>query len=219
MEPSDFELLAAWGAGDRTAGSALFARHFDAVYRFFRSKVAEADIEDLVQRVFLGCIEGRERFRGESSFRTYLYHVAGFQLYAHFRARRGAQLVGLPTTSVRNLRDLGTSPTGVIARNEQRRSLLAALQGLPIDLQIAVELRYWEQLTEQEIGVVLGIARGTVAGRLRRAMDVVEMLKRPEGKTLEWKRDLSSPDGVLRTIVGFANTAGGTVLIVAAPTA
>ncbi|MGH7309595.1 MAG: RNA-binding domain-containing protein [Candidatus Rokuibacteriota bacterium] len=44
-------------------------------------------------------------------------------------------------------------------------------------------------------------------------MDLVGILKRPEGKTLEFKRDLSSPDGALKTIVAFANTAGGTMLI------
>lgn len=44
-------------------------------------------------------------------------------------------------------------------------------------------------------------------------MDLLELLKRPEGKTLEFKRDLSSPKGLLRTLVAFANTAGGTVLI------
>jgi ATP-dependent DNA helicase RecG len=44
-------------------------------------------------------------------------------------------------------------------------------------------------------------------------MDLLDLLKRPEGKTLEFKRDLSSPDGVLRTVVAFANSAGGTVLI------
>ena len=44
-------------------------------------------------------------------------------------------------------------------------------------------------------------------------MDLLELLKRPEGKTLEFKRDLSSPEGALRTIVAFANTAGGTLLI------
>jgi hypothetical protein len=32
-------------------------------------------------------------------------------------------------------------------------------------------------------------------------MDLLEILKRPEGKTLEFKRDLSSPDGALRTII------------------
>ena len=44
-------------------------------------------------------------------------------------------------------------------------------------------------------------------------MDLLDLLKRPEGKTLEFKRDLSSPDGVLKTIVAFANTSGGTVLV------
>jgi predicted HTH transcriptional regulator len=44
-------------------------------------------------------------------------------------------------------------------------------------------------------------------------MDLVELLRLPEGKTLEFKRDLTSVDGVLRTAVAFANTAGGKLLI------
>jgi predicted HTH transcriptional regulator len=44
-------------------------------------------------------------------------------------------------------------------------------------------------------------------------MNLIDLLKRPEGKTLEFKRDLSSPLGVLRTIVAFANTAGGVLLL------
>jgi len=44
-------------------------------------------------------------------------------------------------------------------------------------------------------------------------VDLLETLRRPEGKTLELKRDLSSPDGLLRTIVAFANMAGGTILV------
>lgn len=44
-------------------------------------------------------------------------------------------------------------------------------------------------------------------------MDLLDALRRPEGKTLEFKRDLSSPDGLLRTVVAFANTSGGVVLV------
>ena len=44
-------------------------------------------------------------------------------------------------------------------------------------------------------------------------MDLLDLLKRPEGKTLEFKRDLSAPEGALKTIVAFANTAGGILLI------
>lgn len=44
-------------------------------------------------------------------------------------------------------------------------------------------------------------------------MDLTELLQRHEGKTLEFKRDLSSPDRLLRSVVAFANTSGGTILI------
>lgn len=44
-------------------------------------------------------------------------------------------------------------------------------------------------------------------------MNAYELLKCPESKTLEFKRDLSSPDGVLRTIIAFANTSGGSLII------
>lgn len=44
-------------------------------------------------------------------------------------------------------------------------------------------------------------------------MELTDILKTPEGKTLEFKRDLSSPQGFIRTVTAFANTAGGIVLI------
>ena len=39
-------------------------------------------------------------------------------------------------------------------------------------------------------------------------MDLAETLRKPEGKTLEFKRDLSSPDRFLHTVVAFTNTSG-----------
>ena len=44
-------------------------------------------------------------------------------------------------------------------------------------------------------------------------MEISQLLVLPEGKTLEFKRNLSSPKPVLRTLVAFANTAGGTLII------
>jgi len=44
-------------------------------------------------------------------------------------------------------------------------------------------------------------------------MDLIELLRKPEGKTLELKRDLSSPNPFLRSVVAFSNTSGGTILI------
>lgn len=44
-------------------------------------------------------------------------------------------------------------------------------------------------------------------------MNLIDLLKRDEGKTLEFKRDLSARQGLLRTVVAFANTAGGILLV------
>lgn len=44
-------------------------------------------------------------------------------------------------------------------------------------------------------------------------MKIEELLTRPEGKTLEFKQDLSSPKNILKTMTAFANTAGGVILI------
>ena len=71
----DFELLDAWRAGSREAGSELFERHFPGLFWFFRNKAGES-AEDLVQQTFLSVVESRDRFRKDASFRTYLFTVA-----------------------------------------------------------------------------------------------------------------------------------------------
>jgi len=48
---------------------------------------------------------------------------------------------------------------------------------------------------------------------LSSTMVLLEILRRPEGTTLEFQRDLSSPDGALETIIALTNTAGGTLLV------
>jgi len=164
---TDFDLLEAWRAGDEQAGRELFSRHFDSVYRFFRNKVGEA-AEDLTQQTFMGCVKGRDSFRGESSFRTYIFMIARKRLYSHLRDhQRKPAAVEFHSTSVA---DLGLqSPSRAIAVREEQRLLLKALRSLPIDMQVALELFYWEELTVAEIGEVLEVPIGTVKSRLQRA--------------------------------------------------
>ncbi len=167
----DNELLAAWVAGDRRAGQTLFERHYDALDRFFVNKVGDR-AGDLVQRTFVACIEAAPRFRGDSSFRTFLFAIARNQLLKHLRdhGRERARLD--PATT--SICDLDPSPSVLAAGREQERQLLAALRRLPIDEQVALELHYWEQLPSAEIAVVLDIPIGTVKSRLRRARDRLE---------------------------------------------
>lgn len=136
-----------------------------SLYRFFRNKLG-GDIDDLIQRVFLACVESRDAFRKEASFRTYLFAVARNELHGHFRRERREARLDFGELSVE---DLGPSPSQLVAHREEQRLLLRALRMIPLDYQIALELFYWEQLTGPELAAVLDIPEGTGRTRLRRA--------------------------------------------------
>jgi len=164
---SDFELLEAWRAGDEGAGRELFGRYFDAVYRFFRNKVDDA-AEDLTQQTFMGLVAGRDRFRGDSSFRTYLFMIARKRLYSYLRSLdREREPVEMAQVSVV---ELGfESPSRAVAVRQEQQLLLQALRRLPVEMQVALELFYWEELSIPEIAEVLETPVGTVKSRLQRS--------------------------------------------------
>lgn len=166
-EPSDFQLLEAWRGGDEASGRVLFGRYFDSVYRFFRNKVDDA-AEDLTQQTFMGLTQGKDHFRGEASFRTYLFMIARKRLYSYLRkAQRDHDAAPWGMSSVA---DLGlASPSRAMARHQEQRLLLLALRRLPVEMQVALELFYWEELTVTEIAEVLETPVGTVKSRLQRA--------------------------------------------------
>jgi RNA polymerase sigma-70 factor (ECF subfamily) len=168
---SDFDLLDAWRDGDTAAGNELFARHFDSVCRFFRNKVGDG-VDDLIQRVFLACVESRDKFRKEASFRTYLFTLARNELYANFK-RQGRQQARIDPLEA-SVHDLAPSATAIVAQRAEERLLLEALRRIPVDHQIALELYYWEDLPAPELARILGVPEGTIRTRLRRAKSLVE---------------------------------------------
>ena len=200
----DFELLTAWRDGDADAGRELFSRHFDGVYRFFRNKVGGA-AEDLTQQTFMGIVKGKDSFRGDSSFRTYLFMVARKRLYSFLRENhRKPDAVEFHSTSVADLG--GLSPSRAVAVREEQKLLLLGLRQLPVEMQVALELFYWEDMSVTEIAEVLEIPVGTVKSRLQRArsrLDEViaqlagsEALHRSTMDNFEkWARDLQAHMG------------------------
>ncbi len=178
----DATLLEAWRGGDRGAGEQLFERYFDALYRFFERK-GIADVGDLVQRTLLACVEGRDRFRGASSFRTFLYAIARHELFGYFRGQRQRQAIDFGVSS---LADLAPGPSTQARARSERELLLAGLRVIPLELQLALELRFWEGLSGPDLAIALDVPEGTVRSRLRRALEALrEALARHEaGATL-----------------------------------
>ncbi|MEZ4454623.1 MAG: sigma-70 family RNA polymerase sigma factor [Nannocystaceae bacterium] len=177
-KPTDFDLLDAWRSGDRNAGNVLFERHFEAICRFFANKVND-NVDDLIQKTFLGCIEGRDRFRKQASFRTYLFAVAHNVLRAHFRDLRRLHTSQSgsdpddPDFSTTSLDDLAPSPSSVLAIHEEQRLLLEALRRIPLESQVVLELFYWEDMAASDLAQILGIPEGTARSRIRRARDLL----------------------------------------------
>lgn len=208
---ADLELLDAWRGGDDAAGEALFDRHFEAVYRFFCNKVGR-DVDDLVQQTFLGCLEARERLRGDASFRTFVFAVARKQLL-RYREGRYRGHAG-PDFQDSRVADLEASPTQLVVEHEEQALLLRALRRLPLDLQIAVELFYWESLRGADLALVLDIPHGTVRSRLRRARELlrkeVEQLAEDAALVESTLGDFERWMGSVQRKAGLAGLAGET---------
>jgi RNA polymerase sigma-70 factor (ECF subfamily) len=161
------ELLRAWQAGDVDAGDRLFRRHFASVRRFFRNKVPATEVEDLVQATFEACFGHSTQFRGESRFVCYLLAIARSQLHRWLR-RRDPLRTALELEQS-SLLELGVSPSDIVGGRERQQLVIDALRRIPLELQVVLELYYWEGLTGPEIAVVVDIDPVTVRTRLHRA--------------------------------------------------
>jgi RNA polymerase sigma factor (sigma-70 family) len=166
QDQEDAAHLQAWRAGDVAAGQALFARYYEPVARFFHNKVGDRS-QDLIQRTFLACVEGASRFRGDGSFRSYVFAVAYRQLCRHYRDHAGDR-VDLESMSSMAL---DASLSGMIVAREELRLFLAGLREIPLELQVVLELHYWEQCSVLEMAAALEIPEGTVKSRLRRGRE------------------------------------------------
>ncbi len=162
----DAARLKAWANGDAAAGRALVEENFDIVRRFFVTKVADADAEDLIQATFTAGLESVDRFRGDAPFRAYLMGVARRVLFRFLSRKYRDSPIDALSESVA---DLGVSPPSAIESDQRRQLLLRALRSLPVDDQVAVELYYWESYRIAEVAVVLELSFTATKTRLFRA--------------------------------------------------
>ena len=185
-ELDDIALLTRWRDGDSDAGQVLFERHFDSIYGFFETKCA-ADADELTQSTFLACMRARTQFRAESSFRTYLFTIARNELYRILRTRqrKDAKL----DFELSSIAELVSTPGTRMARNQEHRQLLGALQHLPVEQQTLLELHYWEEMDIAQLAEVFDAPTATIRTRLHRAR-----------KALRDKMEGSAPQEVLQTL-------------------
>jgi RNA polymerase sigma factor (sigma-70 family) len=206
MTRDDATLLSRWAAGDAEAGRALVEAHFDRVYRFFRSKL-DRGAEDLTQEVFAACVAEPAAFRGESSFRAFLLGVARRMLWKHYRKREreGRALERQWITAEL----IEPSPSAAVAATSEVELLGRALRRLPLDLQIVLELHYWEAASTAEIAQIVEIPVGTVKTRLMRARTLLRERIAELDATPQLRR--STLEGLEGWVTRVRDAAGGGV--------
>src|SRR3954469_551453 len=87
-EQKDLELIARWKAGDERAATELVERHAAALARFAVSTGERNEVDELVQDTFVRAFNSLDGFRGESSFRTWLFTIQRRLLLDRRRAEK-----------------------------------------------------------------------------------------------------------------------------------
>jgi RNA polymerase sigma-70 factor (ECF subfamily) len=180
----DLRLIESYRSGRPEAFEEL-VRSYDQQVRRILSQlnVQTGDVEDLAQEVFLRIFRNLHRFRGQSSFYTWLYRITVNVFFDHNKKRKRAdvRLARLQNAlvDVTNVRHDGDDPFFACANAMTRDEFAKAIDALPEAFRTVVAMREVEDLSYEEIAVQTGISIGTVRSRLSRARARLKELLRP----------------------------------------
>ncbi len=164
----DAGVLASCQQGDREAFRLLFEAYKDRVYSvalyFFGGDAAQA--ADITQQVFLKLFTKITQFRSEAEFTTWLHRLTINACVDEQRKLRRLMQFDEPDILMRPY--TGAAQDERYARREQATRVQAAVAELKPKLRVAILLKYFEDLSYEEMAQALGCSKGTVASRLNR---------------------------------------------------
>jgi RNA polymerase sigma-70 factor (ECF subfamily) len=187
---SDADLMAGVAAGDERALAALYDRHADAAFRLAYRLLGDRGLaEEVLQETMLAVWNKAEQYdQGIASLAAWLMTIARNRSVDRLRAR-ARRPVSLPLAAAddRDQRRLTLDaaieagqlvaaaptpldPEALLDAAWLRGAVRGALDGLPQPERRALELAYYEELTQTEIAARLGWPLGTVKTRTRRAL-------------------------------------------------
>ena len=166
-ELSEETLLERWRAGDREAADELLKRCKPLVAGFFRRRTAD-NVDELVQRTLVACLQAITNFEGRSSFKSFLLGIARNQFLMSLRSNRPRE----QATSVSTFPE--DSPSQLVASKEELRILAQALNATSPPFREVLKMFYWDDLSVEEIARTLALPSGTVKSRLGRGRSMIK---------------------------------------------
>jgi RNA polymerase sigma-70 factor (ECF subfamily) len=168
---TEARLLARAQAGDVGAFEQLSSAYADRLFMLLLRLLGDrGEAEDVAQEVMLRAWQGISRFRGQSSYFTWLYRIAVNEANRALekRARRPAG-VPLGPDELQLPAPGAADPSQHAENSELRRALAKALAELPPALRTAIVLRDVEGLSTQEAAEIAGVGQAAFKSRLHQA--------------------------------------------------
>ncbi|MEW6282302.1 MAG: sigma-70 family RNA polymerase sigma factor, partial [Candidatus Eremiobacterota bacterium] len=180
MSDSEQDLVERCLAGDQTAWEELYRAYQGRVRQVIGWKrwgFSPIEVEDGVQEVFLEFVRSLPRYRGEASLSTYLTRLARNRCISHLRKKtalkRGKEELGFALeerhanedTPVALAIENGAGPEEALLAQEEAVRVGGALTALGEECREILRLRYFRQLSYNEICTALDLPLGTVCSR------------------------------------------------------
>ncbi|MCI0539774.1 MAG: sigma-70 family RNA polymerase sigma factor [Verrucomicrobiales bacterium] len=189
---AEAELLARCRRGDARAWDELFNWHYSAAGRFIFQLAADftrEDVEEICQETFLSVIRNLDSFDGRSQLQTWLFRIAANKARDYRERQRAAKRGGGQTPLSLQAEDPETrlaldppsplpGPDDALLSAERMMLLREALDQLGDPCRQVIELRYFGDLTYEEIGASLDLNIKTVSSRLSKCLDRLEEIAR-----------------------------------------
>lgn len=156
--------------------------HYAQICRFFQRQGEKLeDATELTQNTFISVYKGLKEFRGESSFKTWLFSIAKNVLRDEQEKRRARKRQGITLSLDQNsqtdspedspplanqIADTSPDPLKAVLRKEKLEKLREAMQQLPEKMRYCAELRVIGDLSYQQIAELMGIEVNTVKAHL-----------------------------------------------------
>jgi RNA polymerase sigma-70 factor, ECF subfamily len=165
----DDSLIARFLGGDRAAFDSLFEKYQDYVYNIVHGIVGkQEEAHDVTQEVFVQVYKALPTFRRGSRFATWLYRIAVNRAVDAARASKAWRWLPLMET-LRATPDPADTPARSLDRKADQESVQQVLQLVPIQHRDVLVLRYYQDLSIEEIAEVLSCSVAAAKVRLHRA--------------------------------------------------
>ena len=153
----DQELIERWKGGDQRAATTLVARHAGSLARFAAGSGEREGVDELVQDTFVRAFAAIDSFRGDSSFRTWLFTIERRLLLDRRRSerRRGHAVEVREDSAVTEFDALDQ-----LVASESAATLRGAIARLTATQRDVFLLRVTEGLSYREIATAVGTTEG-----------------------------------------------------------